>query len=316
MENWVKKNTFSVIAEQFLSENGRKEVTKKYRKTGFHELDMLLGGGMTDGLYILAACPGAGKSTLALQMALQMVSAEEPVIYYSLEMPRERLFVKAVRQEVLKRGEKNRAYEQVLPDGENVLNKDIMDELVQDPKRWEAFEKAVRETEKNVKNMFVVSPDSGERGITAQNIMDNVEGFVKETGKHPIVIVDYLQFLSSKERIGDYRMLVDESVRTFSDLSRSLKIPLLLISSINRVSYRESITLQSLKESGLIEYSADVVLGIESDDEQDAVRQVELKILKNRYGSCGDISFEFRPAYDFFKETGRIHKGDRGRSIS
>ena len=97
-------------------------------------------------------------------------------------------------------------------------------------------------------------------------------------------------------------------------ISRDYKIPVLGISSFNRENYKVEVSMQAFKESGSIEYSSDVLIGLQlfgagtsgfnADEERKKnPRQVELKILKNRNGKVGgEILFEYYPQFNYFIE--------------
>ena len=97
-------------------------------------------------------------------------------------------------------------------------------------------------------------------------------------------------------------------------ISRDFKIPVLAISSLNRASYDKSINMTGFKESGGIEYSADVLFGLQLkgvegqdfDVEKAKIknpREIELKILKNRNGKTGgSLFFNYYPEFNYFKK--------------
>ena len=80
--------------------------------------------------------------------------------------------------------------------------------------------------------------------------------------------------------------------------------------------------MASYKESGAIEYSSDVLLGLQlvgagkkdfdvNAEKQKNPRQIELKVLKNRNGASGDsIMYSYYPMFNYFKETGKKIIGD------
>ena len=95
----------------------------------------------------------------------------------------------------------------------------------------------------------------------------------------------------------------------------SSTIPVAAISSFNRQGYKEAVTMESFKESGAIEYSSDVLIGLQAkgagkkDFDVNAAkrkdpREIELVILKNRNGRTGDtIAYEYYPLFNYFKEN-------------
>ena len=99
-------------------------------------------------------------------------------------------------------------------------------------------------------------------------------------------------------------------------ISRDYKLPVIAISSFNRAGYKEAVTFEQLKESGSIEYSSDIVLGLQlagagkKDFDPTAAkrknpREIELVILKNRDAAVGDkVAFNYYPMFNLFEEAG------------
>ena len=91
---------------------------------------------------------------------------------------------------------------------------------------------------------------------------------------------------------------MDKTVLELKRISRDFKIPVLAISSLNRSSYDKSIGMTGFKESGGIEYSADVLFGLQLK----GVDIKKLKILKNRNGKTGgSLFFNYYPEFNYFK---------------
>ena len=109
---------------------------------------------------------------------------------------------------------------------------------------------------------------------------------------------------------------IDYTVLSLKRLSRDYKIPVIAISSFNRVSYGNEVSMQAFKESGSIEYSCDVLMGLQlqgvgSSDfdvniaKRQEPRKIEAVILKNRNGKTGDmIGYEYYAMFNYFSETG------------
>jgi len=117
----------------------------------------------------------------------------------------------------------------------------------------------------------------------------------------------------------------DKAVLELKRLSRDKKIPVIAISSFNRDNYTAPVNLASFKESGAIEYSSDILLGLQlagmdelsqSDGKRtETTRQIEekkiadprkaqLKILKNRNGKIGiSLYYDYYPMFNMFKEV-------------
>ena len=117
---------------------------------------------------------------------------------------------------------------------------------------------------------------------------------------------------------------IDSTVTALKRISRDLSLPVLVISSLNRENYTNPIDFTAFKESGAIEYSADVVWGLQLScmsapdwarkgitAQREAVkeakaktpREISLVCLKNRFGpSSYTVDFAYYPAFDLFRE--------------
>ena len=106
----------------------------------------------------------------------------------------------------------------------------------------------------------------------------------------------------------------DYAILTLKRLSRDYKIPVIVISSFNRENYEKKVSMQAYKESGAIEYSTDVLIGLQligtgaSDFDVDTAksknpREIEAVILKNRNGRTGgSIGYNFYAMFNYFSE--------------
>lgn len=82
-------------------------------------------------------------------------------------------------------------------------------------------------------------------------------------GNRPVVVVDYMQILAPySDRMTD-KQNTDKAVLELRRISRDYKIPLIGISSFNRANYTAEVSMGAFKESGAIEYSADVLIGLQ-----------------------------------------------------
>ena len=130
-----------------------------------------------------------------------------------------------------------------------------------------------------------------------------------------LVIVDYLQLLAPNDPRSTDKQNMDKAVLELKRLSRDYKIPVVAISSLNRQSYSEPVNMTAFKESGAIEYSSDVLIGLQAkgaggadfdidEAKKKDPREIELKILKNRNGRTGDVlAFEYYPLFNLYREV-------------
>ena len=125
------------------------------------------------------------------------------------------------------------------------------------------------------------------------------------------------------------KQITDRNVKALKIMSRDFSTTVIGISSFNRDNYSSQVNMSSFKESGAIEYSSDVLIGLQykemsevSPDKDGRTKakaiaekvakdsremkpiSVQLKILKNRNGNKGSIDFDFYPVFNRFSESG------------
>jgi len=132
-----------------------------------------------------------------------------------------------------------------------------------------------------------------------------------------LLVIDYLQIIpAGKEAPDAIREKIDWNLSELRRLSRDLKAPILVVSSMNRASYQGNNppTMASLKESGGIEYSADGVICLWRDKEESKSLTKDLSkqtdrivafILKNRNGELSKVKLNFTKAWALFDDEGK-----------
>ena len=281
------------------------------RLTGYKNLDREAGG-IYPGLYVLGAVSSLGKTTFIHQMGDQMAAAGEHILYFSLEQSRLEMVSKSLARMTAQEDIKKAVSSLQIRAGnlpENVLT---------------AADKYTAEIGGRV------SVIEGNFNCTVSFIGNYVNYYMKRNKVKPVVIVDYLQIIQAAGQ-SSTKEAVDMNVTELKRLSRSKDIPIFLISSLNRANYLTPVDFESFKESGGIEYTADVIWGLQLavmnddifnqekklKDKRDKVRQakaatprqIELVCLKNRYGiSSYTVNFEYYPQFDLFMEAERRYK--------
>lgn len=281
--------------------------------TGFPTLDKSLNGGLFNGLFVLGAVPGLGKSTLALQISYHLSGRGYPVLYFALEMNRAWITAKALSRAdfALHRQPGFRAADLLS------LGKQFSDE------EWEHITQARELVEREGRNLYLYEqgPELTHIGQIRQRIRQFREQYQAAGGNRPIlVVVDYLQILTPRDaslKFSD-KQIVDDNVRELCAIRDQEQVMILLISALNRFSYNKEISLESFKESGSIEYSADVILGMQyqgmekiggknafslEDAKARNPRKLELTLLKMRYGQDGvRVPLDFYSGSSYFQE--------------
>lgn len=275
--------------------------------TGYPNLDSIIGS-LYPGLYIIGAGSSIGKTTFVLQMADQLAMAGEYVVYFTLEQSRMELTTKSLSRITAIR---NSSCLWLARTAVEIRNGATVDKPVQ-----------------NAVNDYSLFADHichvpGNFSSSMETIEKKADAVMQETnGIPPVIIVDYLQIVQDKARSDKEK--IDHVMRELKMLQQRLDAVIIVISSINRSNYMLPIDFEAFKESGGIEYTADVVWGLQlqvlddpmfydpktkipqkrqkiADAKKANPRKVSLVCLKNRYGiasyRCG---FNYYPAYDLF----------------
>ena len=284
--------------------------------TGFPSLDLMLDGGLYEGLYIMGAISSLGKTSLALQICDQIAAAGTDVLIFSLEMARAELMAKSISRHTFiishekypnaKEAEKANRIAKTgrgITDGKRYIN--------YSREERELINSAVTAYSRYACSIFI-SEGVGDIGV--DQIRETIENHIRFTGRRPLILVDYLQILAPyNERYTD-KQNTDKAVLELKRISRDYKTTVFAISSLNRMSYKDAISMEAFKESGAIEYSADCLIGLQlkgagkkdfdaTEEKKKDPRTIELKILKNRNAAVGDgATFEYYPRFNFFAE--------------
>ena len=284
--------------------------------TGFEELDRVLDGGLYAGLYCVGAISSLGKTTFVMQIADQVAQQGQDVIFFSLEMSRYELMAKSISRTTFLIADEKREAKTVRGISVGARYKTYTQ------KETELIKQSVFEYSEYGKNIYIVE---GDAGITADKIRGLVKEYTEETGKTPIVIIDYLQLIAPHSERATDKQAIDRSVSELKRISRDYKAPVIAISSLNRQSYKDEANMAAFKESGAIEYSSDVLIGMQlkgaggNNFDVDAAkkkdpREVEVVILKNRNGKTGaKLDYRYYAAFNFFEEAGKSKEAARKR---
>lgn len=278
--------------------------------TGFPILDKCLDGGFYEGLYIVGAISSLGKTTLVTQIADQVASRGHDVLIFSLEMARAEIMAKSISRHTVM---------EVLQTGGEMKNAKTVRGITAG-NRYEKYSNTERELIKNAVQTYsgyakhiYITEGVGDLGVN--QIRATVEKHTRYTGNTPLVIVDYLQILAPANERATDKQNTDKAVMELKRISRDFKTPVIGISSFNRDNYNNAVSMQAFKESGAIEYSSDILIGLQlkgagqkdfdaTEAKSKSPREIELVILKNRNGKTGNkVPFEFYPMFNYFVEN-------------
>ena len=254
--------------------------------TGFRDLDDLTSGLQPGNLVIIAARPGIGKSSLAINIARNVAVTNEPVAVFSLEMSRYEIGMRLLCGEAR------------VP-WDRIRNKRVgPDDWIRVVQAGETLHEAP---------LHIV--DAGN-----VNIVDiRAKARRMKTGRQGLsmIIVDYLQLMTSPNmrRPDNRQQEVAEISRSLKLLAKELSIPVVALSQLNRnpeARADKRPQLSDLRESGAIEQDSDIVLFIHRDDlDPEKKREAELILAKHRNGPTGNVRLHFEPSLTMFRNAAR-----------
>jgi len=303
-----KPDNMKDYMSHFLAGEVRRFTGGLHRKTGFSNLDAAMEG-IYPGLYVLGAISSLGKTTFFHQMADQMAAAGEHVLFFSLEQSRLELASKSLSRLTARIDFEHASTSLEIRSG-------VWTPLVSEAKQ--TYLETIGDR---------LSIIEGNLTCHLPFLEDYITRYRQKNHVQPVVILDYLQILQGDPN-GSHgnrnpREAIDTNVTELKRLSRTHDIPIFLVSSLNRGSYLTPVAFESFKESGGIEYTADVVWGLQltvmhedlfqreglfsrkrkriQEAKKADPRSIDLICLKNRYGvSDYTATFHYYPKYDLF----------------
>ena len=286
------------LEDEFLAYLGRRGGAA-VMSTGIAGLDKALDGGLHAGLTVLGAVSSMGKTSLMLQMADTLAAAGRNVLFITIEMSRMELIAKSAV-----RGTKERA--RPLLDGK------LPEEKVR------GLISAYRQ--KTGGRVELWEPDAP---LTPAFLDEKVSAFC-EQHESPVLFLDYLQLVAPARTGMTEKQTADAAVAILKQLARQYDMPVVAASSLNREAYRPGSAepgLSAFKESGSVEYSADLLLVLKYRTDADkeiktGPRHLVLTILKNRFGATGEsIPLDYEPEKELFRDGAAKAAPRTGRNI-
>ncbi|NLF34812.1 MAG: replicative DNA helicase [Clostridiales bacterium] len=275
-----------------LNELAARETAFPGLSTGLSDLDHAISGLNNSDLILLAARPGMGKTSMALNILLHAGKfSGKTVVFFSLEMSREQLALRLISSEAF------------------IDNKKLMTGRLSEAD-WDKIPLAAASLNKT----SILIDDNPSLSVADMNAK------CRRVENLGLVIIDYLQLMQSAG--GGNRYTSENRQQVVSDISRALKImakelrvPVLCLSQLSRGP--ESRTnkrpmLSDLRESGAIEQDADIVMFLYREDyyerETENHNQAECIIAKNRHGETRTVELQWLPEYTAFSSIDRTHE--------
>ncbi|MCX6754099.1 MAG: replicative DNA helicase, partial [Candidatus Nomurabacteria bacterium] len=243
--------------------------------TGFHDLDQYLSGLQKSDLIILAARPSMGKTTLALDIARQAALGQgTPTVIFSLEMSTQQLVDRMLAAQS-RVNAWNLRTGNLSAESEFAKIRDSLDSLSKAP--------------------IFVDDLAGNSIVRMRSVCRRIKA---EHGLG-LIIVDYLQLMSTSKNYDNMVNQVTEISRSLKSLAKEFDVPVLALSQLSRAveSRGGRPRLSDLRDSGSIEQDADIVMFIHREDkgkdESEKTNIAEILIEKHRNGPVGKVELYF-----------------------
>ena len=250
--------------------------------TDFIELDELTGGLHGGQMIVIAARPGVGKSTLALDIARSAaIHHHMATVFFSLEMSRTELAMRILSAE-----------------GKISMGRLKKGDL--DTEGWTNL--ATLQGRIDSAPLFIDDSPN----MTLMEIRAKCRR-LKQRNDLKLVVLDYLQLMSSGKKVESRQQEVSEFSRSLKLLAKELDVPVIALSQLNRGSEQRTDKrpmVSDLRESGSIEQDADMVILLHREDmynpDSDRVGEADMIIAKHRGGPTRTIPLAFSGKYSRF----------------
>lgn len=249
--------------------------------TGFNDLDALLGGLQAGQMIIVAARPAMGKSTLALDICRHAsIRKNMTSVIFSLEMSRQEIVMRMLSAE----------------------SKVFLSSLRKGNLKETDWTKIAEVTSKVSEAPLFIddSPNMSMNEIRAKCRR------LKQQENLQLIVVDYLQLMTSGKRVESRQQEVSEFSRSLKLLAKQLEIPIIAVAQLNRGPEQRQDRkpmMADLRESGSLEQDADVIMLLhrpEVFDESARPGEADIIVAKHRNGETRTISVAFQGHYARF----------------
>jgi replicative DNA helicase len=278
------RKAFDKIDQLFHAKGDRTGIT-----SGFRHIDQVTGGFQEGNFIIVAARPGMGKTSFALNMAVAAARVDNvPIAFFSLEMSNDELIQRLICSEA------------------RISMHDVRRGNIKGD-QWEKLSDAMG----SLHELPIYLDDIG--GLTVSDIRHRCRRLKSSTGKLGAVFVDYLQLLrpSAASRNVNRNEEISEICRSLKETAKELRVPIIALAQLNRAletRNEKRPMLADLRDSGSIEQEADVVAFLyrEGHYMKEAAEQdkTEFIFAKHRNGPTPTVLLRFQKEYTLFVPYG------------
>ena len=306
-ETLRKVNTYQ--SGDILSSLERGDQLQVTEPTGLATLDKALGGGLRPGLTVLGAFSSLGKTSLCVQLADHIAEHGRAVLFVSIEQhPRELISKSLARIARRLTGRTSFWASDIYDYGKRAA-------WTPGGPQYADLAKASQWYRQRIEPHLLYCGGEGQPSFAdIRAAAYCIRERMGEGAQAPVVIIDYLQLLKPYSENDSDKQTIDRHITNLRQLSAKLNTQVVAISSISRAAYKDPIDMASFKESGAIEFGADVALGLQplgmrerckakgasageiiDDCKRQKNRELEITVLKNRGYSMprDDVSIYF-----------------------
>lgn len=284
LETGVRAAEVQTLGQALMAavERDEEEQARVNINTGYADLDEITGGLRGGNLIIVAARASMGKTAFCNNLALRLVQAGRPTLFFSLE------------QSAAEIGERMVSIEGGV--SAHKLRKGELNEIEH---------AKCAESQNRMHGLPLFIDDTGERTVSQ---LSSVVRLFRRRHQISVVIVDYLQLIRPDDEGVNREQQVARSSRALKHLARNLNVPVIVLAQLNReVEKRENKRpkLSDLRESGSVEQDADQVWAIHRPDyydPEDSPGEAEIHVLKNRNGPTGKARLYWQKEFMRFVE--------------
>lgn len=265
--------------------------------SGFPLMDRTLSGFQPGQLIVVAGRPGMGKSSFAFNIAENVgVRDKRTVVIFNLEMSRDQIGMRLLSTAAQTDSQKVRSG--------NLSQKEITD---------------IADAMEPLSDSGIYVDDTSLMGVT--EMQAKLRRLKRQTGELSLIIIDYLQLMSTtgSGRNENRQQEISTLTRSLKIMAKDLGVPIILLSQLSRASERrenKQPMLSDLRESGSIEQDADVVIFLHRDDyySEDEAAQGKARIIiaKQRNGPTRSIDVRWRGELTKYQEIDYAHDDEEG----
>ncbi|MCM1334251.1 MAG: replicative DNA helicase [Bacteroides sp.] len=274
------KETLRSLA--FLAEHPE-EANKKGMSSGFPSLDKVIFGLNASDLILIAARPAMGKTAFALNIAVNAarMHRDKKVAVFNLEMSREQLVARMLSAE-------GRVSSEQMRNGRIEMS------------QWRGLSEAAE----MLSEIELYVDDS------ANITIGEMKAKLRRVENLGLVVIDYLQLMSTGRRDGNRVSEVSELTRNLKIMAKELRVPIITLSQLSRgpeARTDKRPVLSDLRDSGSIEQDADIVLFLYRDvyytKDEENVGGAECIVAKNRHGETRTVNLRFDGQFTRFSDV-------------